>query len=118
VFNQARHQGLKISFHCAETEEQAIEAQAMIDFVPDRLGHCCFLTKDQFEQIHKLGIPVEVCPTSNLAVVKEAHGVISMLPNIKQLLKLGSNFIVCCDDTMLFSTNISTELFEYATAFY
>jgi len=52
-----------------------------------------------------------------LAVVKEAHGLISMLPNIKQLHQLGSNFIVCCDDTMLFSTNISTELFEYATAF-
>ncbi len=25
--------------------------------------------------------------------------------------------IICTDDTMLFSTNISTELFEYAKAF-
>ena len=35
--------GLKISLHCAETEEQTEEAQAMIEFKPDRLGHCTFL---------------------------------------------------------------------------
>lgn len=46
VFHQARQQGLKISLHCAETEEQASEAQSMIDFKPDRFGHCCYLTKE------------------------------------------------------------------------
>lgn len=35
--------GMKVSLHCAETEEQKAESQAMIDFEPDRLGHCCYL---------------------------------------------------------------------------
>lgn len=41
----------------------------MIDFKPDRLGHCCFLTKDQIKQVVDLEIPVEICPTSNVAAV-------------------------------------------------
>jgi len=44
LFEKARSErGIKITLHCAETEEQASEAQKMIDFKPDRLGHCCFL---------------------------------------------------------------------------
>ena len=35
--------GMKVSLHCAETEEQKAESQSMIDFAPDRLGHCCYL---------------------------------------------------------------------------
>ena len=49
VFEEARNEhGLKITLHCAETEDQAgQEAQDMIDFKPDRLGHCCYLTNEQ-----------------------------------------------------------------------
>jgi len=44
LIEKARHDlGLKVSLHCAEIEEQAQEADAMIDMKPDRLGHCCFL---------------------------------------------------------------------------
>lgn len=89
----------------------------MIDSRPDRLGHCCFLSIEQLEQVHTLGIPVEVCPTSNLAVVKEARNLVTHLPHLKKLHLLDHNFIICTDDTMLFSTNISTELFEYSKAF-
>ena len=48
VFEEARKEhGLKITLHCAEVEEQAgAEAQSMIDFKPDRLGHCCFLSEE------------------------------------------------------------------------
>ena len=35
--------GLKVALHCAEAAEQAHESQAMIDFNPDRLGHCVYL---------------------------------------------------------------------------
>lgn len=62
-------------------------------------------------------IPVEVCPTSNLATVKEARNLVMFLPHLKQLHELKANFTICTDDTMLFSTNISTELFEYSKAF-
>ena len=54
----------------------------MIDFRPDRLGHCCFLTNDELKQVHELGIAVELCPTSNLAVVKSAHGIVGLMPHL------------------------------------
>ena len=43
--------GLKISLHCAETEQQVAEAQSMIDFKPDRLGHCTFLVSFKFSNL-------------------------------------------------------------------
>jgi len=89
----------------------------MIDFRPDRLGHCCYLTEAQLEQVHQLNIPVEICPTSNLAVMPQAGNLVGHLPHLKKLLELNHNFVICTDDTMLFSTNISTELFEFAKGF-
>jgi adenosine deaminase len=49
VLEEARTEhGLKITLHCAESEEQSgAEAQDMIEFKPDRLGHCCYLTDEQ-----------------------------------------------------------------------
>ena len=47
VIEEARRDhGLKVTLHCAEVPEQAEESQAMIDFRPDRLGHCCYLSED------------------------------------------------------------------------
>lgn len=71
----------------------------------------------QMERVHKEKIPIEICPTSNLAVCKEALNMVKNLPHLKYFHNLGHEFTICTDDTMLFSTNISTELFEYAKAF-
>jgi len=48
--------GKKVSLHCAEVEEQMAEAQEMIDFGPDRLGHCSYLVSPQiaFHQFSRL----------------------------------------------------------------
>lgn len=89
----------------------------MINFAPDRLGHCCYLTPEQLQEVNEKGIPVEVCPTSNLAAVPTAYGSTKSLPHLQELMRLDHNFIICADDTMLFSTNISTELFEFSNAF-
>ena len=94
--------GKKISLHCAEVEEQKGETRAMIDFAPERLGHCiymvsvsCFLlshpnqsldcffihqTEEEMQEVVDKNIPIEVCPTSNLAAYKEAHGATKELP--------------------------------------
>lgn len=40
--------GLKVSIHCAEVEEQMNETQAIIDFNPDRLGHCVWMVSRVF----------------------------------------------------------------------
>lgn len=82
---------------------------------------------------------MEVCPTSNLKVYPDAFGVVQRLPQLKKLQENNSNFIICTDDTskwieltlqatlfltlfylaysVLMSTNISTEYFEYCNAY-
>jgi hypothetical protein len=41
-----------------------------------------------------------------------------MLPHLKMFLKmkLPANLVICCDDTMLFNTNLSMEMFEFIKA--
>lgn len=46
VFDSARKEGFKVSLHCGELREQT-DSQKMIEFRPDRLGHCCYLTTEQ-----------------------------------------------------------------------
>lgn len=46
-----------------------------------------------------------------------AGNVVAQLNHIRKFHEMAHNIVVCADDTMLFSTNISTELFEFAKAF-
>jgi adenosine deaminase len=62
-------------------------------------------TTEQIAQVHELGIPVEVCPSSNLCFVKNASNIISRMEHLAELVRLDHNIVICCDDTMLFSTN-------------
>ena len=39
------------------------------------------------------------------------------MPHLAELMRLNHHIAICCDDTMLFSTNLSTEMFEFANAF-
>ena len=60
-------------------------------------------------------IPVEICPTSNVAATQ--CGLAQFLPHLKEFKKYEeANLIICCDDTFLFNTNLSMELFEYTKA--
>ena len=43
-------------------------------------------------------------------------GLPAFLPHLKEFYNLGHNLVICCDDTLLFNTHISAELFEYAKA--
>ena len=45
LFTTAKSAGIKISLHCGEEKGQ-LDTQDMIDFEPDRFGHCCTLTED------------------------------------------------------------------------
>lgn len=112
-FERAQSLGFKVSLHCAETKEQT-DSQEMIDFKPDRLGHCCYLSKEQIQQVVDLNIPVEICPTSNVAATQ--CGLVQFLKHLQEFARLKHNMVVCCDDTLLFNTNLSAELFEFAKA--
>ena len=44
-------------------------------------------------------------------------GLAQFLPHLKEFKKYeDANLIICCDDTFLFSTNLSMELFEFTKA--
>jgi len=61
-----------------------------------------------------MNIPVEVCPSSNVASTQ--CSLASFLPHIKEFQNYNQNMVICCDDTLLFNTNLSMELFEFAKA--
>jgi adenosine deaminase len=68
------------------------------------------MNNDQFELVKEKGIPVEVCPSSNKATM--GLSVVSHIKSIPYLYRCGAKIIPCCDDTMLFNTNMINETFE------
>ena len=57
--------GLKVALHCAEAEEQMNESQAMIDFNPDRLGHCVYLVRTSTSIINMCCFVIFIDPGGN-----------------------------------------------------
>jgi len=68
------------------------------------------MTDEQFEIVKEKQIPVEVCPSSNKATMQLA--VLSQIKSIPYLYRCGAKIAPCCDDTMLFNTNMINETFE------
>lgn len=65
VLERARAAGLKLTVHFAEHFDDA-EAARILDFRPDRVGHACCLSDALYDRMVQLGVPVEVCLTSNV----------------------------------------------------
>ncbi|CAI2372529.1 unnamed protein product [Moneuplotes crassus] len=110
IFNPAREAGIKISVHTAEIEDHHEETEKILDFKPDRLGHCCYMNEEEFKRVAELEIPVEVCISSNVGTMNLST--ISQIKHIPTLHSMGCTIIPCCDDTMLFNTNMINETFE------
>lgn len=79
-FQRAREHGLKVTLHCGEipcdNDESVVayaEAEAMLDFGPDRLGHAVLLLPVLLDKLERLQIPVETCPTSNVMTLELHH---------------------------------------------
>ncbi|KAF8821860.1 Adenosine/AMP deaminase domain-containing protein [Cardiosporidium cionae] len=106
---------LKVTIHTAEVEN-AEETNAILLLLPHRLGHACFLTKEQREFVCEHSIPVELCPTSNVAMmeletIKDHHfGLYFYDQNYTSL-------CICTDDIGLFETSLTEELLKIADAF-
>jgi len=130
AFEMARKACLSVSLHCAEvscgadsssdsmSEQRARrEAQTMIDFHPDRLGHALLLTREQHEEVIRKGIPIETCPTSNVMTLELAnrfhgklvHG-LRQHPALAQWIKASHPIVICTDDPGVFHTTLSKEL--------
>ena len=105
VFEEARRCNLKVSIHTAETTSQT-DTPEILDFKPDRLGHCNYLSDTEFQKILEDRIPVELCPSSNihtmgLESVQDHH--------FGMFWKNRHPICICTDDTLLLDTTLSKE---------
>ncbi|XP_053999473.1 adenosine deaminase-like protein isoform X2 [Hylaeus anthracinus] len=71
LLKKARIAGLKIAAHCAEISNE-IETKDILEFKPDRLGHCTCVhpnlqgSNKLLDMLFTSKIPVELCLTSNV----------------------------------------------------
>jgi adenosine deaminase len=63
LFARARAAGLPVALHCGEDANNQAEVKRMLEFAPERLGHCVFLDDANMELLYQSGITVESCVT-------------------------------------------------------
>lgn len=104
LMQRARESGYKITVHTPELETALSELDTIIDFRPDRLGHFLFYNDEQLQTVKHLGIPIEICPTSNFIVgAKNSHHFIDIIN------KGITEVTICTDDLLLFRASLSEE---------
>lgn len=111
IFTEAKEIEIKSTIKIGEAINHDSETQDIIAYRPTWVGHACWCSDQQLRQISDANIPVEICITSD-SVSMELLTTYNML-NVANLQKLGVTTIPCCDSTMIFNTNIVSELFEY-----
>ncbi|XP_043696057.1 N6-mAMP deaminase isoform X1 [Telopea speciosissima] len=109
----AREQGLSITLHCGEVPNQK-EVQAMLDFLPHRIGHACCLQEEDWRKLKSSKIPVEICLTSNI----RTETICSFdIHHFADLYNAKHPLVLCTDDTGVFSTSLSREYSIAAASF-
>mmetsp|Transcript_348 Transcript_348/g.407 ORF Transcript_348/g.407 Transcript_348/m.407 type:complete len:363 (+) Transcript_348:88-1176(+) len=117
VLNKARKNGLKISVHCAETEDRKEVELILREFKPDRVGHMLFVPKDLLGEMlrQQNPTPIECCPTSNCITLGLEN--ISYHPNLRFWIDNDYPICVCTDDSGVFNTSLTEEIYKIASAF-
>lgn len=109
----ARSLGLRITLHAGEVKDRDQEMTYMLDFHPDRFGHCCFVSDGNLKRLKESKIPIELCLTSNLlsnsvAELKDHHFGLHYKPSSGG----GRDSTICCistDDSGVFGSPLSKE---------
>jgi aminodeoxyfutalosine deaminase len=108
VFDQARAAGLRSVPHAGETTGPQTVWDAIQVLGAERIGHGTSSVQDPalVEYLVEHQIPLEVCPTSNIAT--RAVDVLENHP-IKQMYDAGVNVTVNSDDPPMFGTTLNRE---------
>ena len=138
AFELARKEGLPIAIHCGEVpmgnnelevderkRKAYHEAESLLQFKPDRLGHALLLSDSLMETLLQQPIPIECCPTSNIMTLELAnHTNGSLLDGMKKHPQLGKwieksyPISINTDDSGLFCTNLTKELLLVSKAYH
>jgi adenosine deaminase len=107
AFVKARSYGLKVTVHTAEIANVEDETNMIIcDFQADRLGHAVIVDSKQIQDIVRLNIPVEICPTSNLKTRAVQH--LGEHP-LLDFLQHDHPLSISTDDAGVFNISLSSE---------
>ncbi|WP_327661334.1 MULTISPECIES: adenosine deaminase [unclassified Streptomyces] len=111
-FDRARAAGLRSVPHAGETTGPETVWDALNHLGAERIGHGTSAAQDPKLLAHlaEHGIPLEVCPTSNIAT--RAVRTLDEHP-LKQFVDAGVTVTINSDDPPMFSTDLNT---EYAVA--
>jgi adenosine deaminase len=116
VFARARAGGLRSLPHAGEMAGPQSIREALTWLQADRLGHGVRAVDDPalLRELADRGVPLEVCPTSNLGI--------GLYPSLEQhplprLLAAGLQVSLASDDPPMFATSLVDELRRCARAF-
>ncbi|PRQ05273.1 Aminodeoxyfutalosine deaminase [Enhygromyxa salina] len=116
TFARARAEGLKSVPHAGEQHGPPSLRETLDLLAPDRIGHGvrCMEDRELTAEIVDRGIPLEVCPSSNVAL-----GVTPRLADhpLPQLLAAGVQLSLASDDPPLFGTTLVDEYLRCAATF-
>eukprot|EP00771_Trimastix_marina_P004101 gnl/Trimastix_PCT/837.p1 GENE.gnl/Trimastix_PCT/837~~gnl/Trimastix_PCT/837.p1 ORF type:complete len:338 (+),score=91.25 gnl/Trimastix_PCT/837:99-1112(+) len=105
ALERARALGLKVVVHFGEVHCPA-QTEQVLDFRPDRLAHGCFLTEEHQAAVVQSGVPLELCPTSNVLTKSvpsyEEH-------HFRYFWEHRHPLAICTDNTGVFNTTVSEE---------
>jgi cytosine/adenosine deaminase-related metal-dependent hydrolase len=99
--NWARSNSKILAMHAGEWGRDDISDS--LSFKPDFLVHLSRASNEDLRKVAESGIPVVVCPRSNLVTG-------SGLPNVQEMVRLGINVGVGTDNVMLNSPNMFSEM--------
>lgn len=108
VFKLAKSKGFRVVAHAGEADGANSVKSAIEILKTERIGHGirCIEDNNLVELLKKLQLPLEVCPTSNVAT-----NVVTGLKNhpIRQLFESGLLVTVNSDDPTMFHTSVTNE---------
>lgn len=124
TFDAARAVGMPIALHCGEDSSEAKQREwrEMIEWGPDRLGHCVLLDDANFERLTKADrrIPVETCltchdkhfgvpvPENVFVKLREAKHPVSLATDNPSILgvSLSDEYILACETFNLSTADV------------
>jgi aminodeoxyfutalosine deaminase len=116
VFARAKAEGLKSVPHAGEQYGAPSLRETLDLLAPDRIGHGvrCLEDPELVAELRDRGIPLEVCPSSNVQL-----GVVATLADhpLPSLWAAGLSLSLASDDPPLFDTNLVEEYRRCAQAF-